>query len=112
VDGDSLAFSRGTEQRTAAQSPLLTGEIPIRATVVQIRRDWSLRHQNDKVGPILLTGSNGDRAMSGVLLLYSWSMARSPDEATVPFSLPTVVEAAREAFPGLGCARDVAKWRN
>jgi hypothetical protein len=105
VDGDSSAFGRGTEQRTAAPPPLLTREIPVRTTVVHIQRDWSLWHQNDEVRPFLLTlcvgGSNRDHATSGGLLLCCWSMASSPGEAPVPSSLPTVVEAAREAFPVL-----------
>jgi hypothetical protein len=116
VDGDSPAFSRGAEQRTAAPSPLLTEKILVCATVVQIRRDWSLWHQNDEVRPFLLTlcvgGSNRDRATLDGLLLYSWSTASSPGEASVPFCLPTMVEVAREAFPGLGWARDTAKRRN
>jgi hypothetical protein len=39
-------------------------------------------------------------------------MASYPGEAPLPFSLPTVVEVAREAFPGLGWARDAAKRPN
>jgi hypothetical protein len=54
VDGDSPAFSRGAGQRTVALLPLLIGEILARATMVQIRRDWSLWHRNDEVRPFLL----------------------------------------------------------
>jgi hypothetical protein len=36
VEGDSLAFSRGAEQRTVAPFPLLTGELLVHTTVVQI----------------------------------------------------------------------------
>jgi hypothetical protein len=93
-----------------------TREILARATMVQIRRDWSLWHQNDEVRPFLLSlcvgGSNKDRATAGSLLLGSWSTASSTGEAPVPFSLPTAVEVAREAFPGLGRALDVAKRHN
>jgi hypothetical protein len=35
-----------------------------------------------------------------------------PGEALVPSSLPVVVKAAREAFPGLGWARGVDKRHN
>jgi hypothetical protein len=57
-------------------------------------------------------GLDRDRAMSGGSLLCSWSTASSPGEALVPSSLPTAVEVAREAFPGLGWAQGVAKRRN
>jgi hypothetical protein len=50
--------------------------------------------------------------MSGGSLLCSWSTSSSLGEALVPSSLPMVVEAAREAFPILGWAREVAKSRN
>jgi hypothetical protein len=116
VDGDSPAFSHGAGQRTVAPLPLLIGEILAGATVVQIRRDWSLWHRNDEVRPFLLTlcvsGSNRDRTTVGGLLLGSWSMANSPGEAPVPFSLPAVVEVAREAFPGIGWAQDAVKRCN
>jgi hypothetical protein len=99
-----------------APLPPLTSVAPIHVVVVQIRRDWSLRHRNDEVRPFLLTfcvgGAHGDRATSGSTLLCSWLMARPPSEALVPSSLPTVVEAAREAFPSLGWARGVAEQRN
>jgi hypothetical protein len=39
-------------------------------------------------------------------------MTSSPGEAPVPFSLPTVVEVVREAFPGLGWTRDAVKRCN
>jgi hypothetical protein len=39
-------------------------------------------------------------------------MTSTPSEALVPFSLPMVVEVAREAFPGFDWARDTAKRRN
>jgi hypothetical protein len=39
-------------------------------------------------------------------------MASSPSEASVPSSLPTVVEVAREVFPSLGCAQGVVERRN
>jgi hypothetical protein len=39
-------------------------------------------------------------------------MTSSPGEALVLFSLPTVVEVAREAFLGLGCARDAVRRCN
>jgi hypothetical protein len=97
------------------QSPL-TGVGPIRATVVQIGRDWSLRHRNDEVRPFLLTlcvgGIHRDRATSGGLLLCSWSTTSSPGDASVLSSLPTVVEVAREVFPSLGWARGVVERRN
>jgi hypothetical protein len=116
VDSDSSAIDRGAEQCMAAPLPLLTREIPVRTTVVQIRWDWSLRHQNDEVGPFLLTMcigfSNRDRTTSSGLLFCSWSMASSPDEAPVLFSLPMVVEALREASPGLGLAWVTVKWCN
>jgi hypothetical protein len=48
----------------------------------------------------------------GRLACYSWLMVRSPGEALVPSSLPTAVEAAREAFPGLGWAQGVAERHN
>jgi hypothetical protein len=57
-------------------------------------------------------GLNRESATSGGSLLCSWSMASSPGEAPVPSSLPMTVEAAREAFLGLGWARGVAKQRN
>jgi hypothetical protein len=113
MDGDSPAFGRGTEQCT---TPLLTGVVPIRAMVVQIRWDWSLWHRNDEVRPFLLTlcvdGLNRDRAMSGGSLLCSWSTTSSPSEAPVLSSFPMAVEVAREAFPGLGWAWGMVKRRN
>jgi hypothetical protein len=116
MDNDSPAFDRSAEQCTAAPPPPLPGVVPVRSMVVQIRRDWSLWHRNDVVWPFLLTlcvgGLNRDHAMSGGSLIYSWSTASSPGEAPVLSSLSTAVEAAREAFPGLGWARGVAKWRN
>jgi hypothetical protein len=82
----------------------------------QFWRDWSLRHRNDEVRPFLLTlcigGLNRDRTTSGGSLFCSWSTESSPGEALILSSLPTVVEAAREAFPGLGWARGMAKRRN
>jgi hypothetical protein len=116
VDGDSPAFGRSAEQRTVVPPPPLTGVAPIHATVVQTRRDWSLRHQNDEVRPFLLTLCVGsvhrDHATSGGSLRYSWLMVSSPDEAPVPSSLPTAVEAAREAFLGLGWAQGMAERHN
>jgi hypothetical protein len=100
----------------AAPLPPLTGVVPVRAMVVQTRRDWSLWHRNDEVRPFLLTlcvgGLNRDRTTSGGLLLCSWSMASSPGDAPIPSSLPSMVEVAREAFPGLGWARGMAKRHN
>jgi hypothetical protein len=99
-----------------APPPPLTGDVPVHAMVVQIRRDWSLRHRNDEVRPFLLTmcvgGLNRDCTTSSGSLLCSWSMTSSPGEAPVPSSVPAVVEVAKEAFPGLGWARGVAKRRN
>jgi hypothetical protein len=92
----------------AAPLPPLTGVVPVRATVVQIRRDWSLWHRNHEVRPFLLTlcvsGLNRDRATLSGSLLCPWSTASSPGEAPVLSSLPTVVEVAREAFPDFGWA--------
>jgi hypothetical protein len=51
MDDDSPAFGPGAEQRMAAPSPLLNGEITVRTTVVQIRWDLSLWHRNDEVRP-------------------------------------------------------------
>jgi hypothetical protein len=100
----------------AAPPSPLTGVGPVRATVVQIRRNWSLRYQNDEVRPFLLTlcvgGVHRDRATSGGSLLCSWSTASSPGDASVPSSLPTVVEVAREVFPSLGWARGVVERCN
>jgi hypothetical protein len=100
----------------AAPPSPLTGVGPVRATVVQIRRNWSLRHRNDEVGPFLLTlcigGVHRDHAMSSGSLLYSWSMASSPGDASVPSSLPTVVDVAREVSPSLGWARGMVEQRN
>jgi hypothetical protein len=94
----------------------LTGVGPVRATVVQIRRNWSLQHRNDELRPFLLTlcvgGVHRDRATLGGSLLRSWLTASSPGEASVPSSLPTVVEVAREVFPGLGWAWGVVERRN
>jgi hypothetical protein len=116
VDGDSLVFDRGAEQHTAAPPPPLIGVAPVRATVVQTRRDWSLQHRNNEVRPFLPTlcvgGVHRDRAMLGGSLLCSCLTASSPGEAPVPSSLPTTVEVAREAFPGLGWAQRVAEQRN
>jgi hypothetical protein len=39
-------------------------------------------------------------------------MASSPGDASVPSSLPTVVEVAREIFPSLGWARGVVERYN
>jgi hypothetical protein len=50
-----LAFSHGADQRTVAPLPQLIGELLVRATVVQIRRDWSLWHRNNEVRTFLLT---------------------------------------------------------
>jgi hypothetical protein len=100
----------------AAPPSPLTGVGPVRATVVQIRRNWSLRHRNDELRSFLLNlcigGVHRDRATSGGSLLYSWLRASSPGDASVPSSLPTVVEVAREVFPSLGWARGVVERRN
>jgi hypothetical protein len=94
----------------------LTGVGPVHATVVQIQRNWSLRHRNGELRPFLLTlcigGVHRDHATSGGSLLYSWSMASFPGDTSVPSSLPTVVEVAREVFPSLGWARGVVEWHN
>jgi hypothetical protein len=116
VDGDSPAFGHGAEQRTMAPPPLLIGVVPVCATVVQIRWDWSLWHQNDEVRPFLLTlcvgGLNKDRVTSGGSVLCYWSMASSLGQAPVPSSLPIAVGVARVAFPSIWWARGVAKQRN
>jgi hypothetical protein len=100
----------------AAPPSPLTRVGPVRATVVQIRRNWSLRHQNDELRPFLLTlcvdGVHRDRATSSGSLLCSSSTTSSPGDASVPSSLPTVVEVAREVFPSLGWARGVVEQRN
>jgi hypothetical protein len=66
--------------------------------------------------PFLLTlsagGAHGNRTTSGGSLHCSELMARPPGEALLPSSLPTAVEAAREAFPGRGWARGVAERHN
>jgi hypothetical protein len=115
MNGDSPAFGCGAEQRMVEPPPSVSGIVLIRATVVQTQRDWSLRHRNDEVRPFLLTlcvsGLKRDRATSSDSLLCSWSMASSPGEALVLSSLPTMVEAAREVFPGLGWAQGMAKQR-
>jgi hypothetical protein len=100
----------------AAPPSPLTGVGPVRATVVQIQRNWSLRHQNDELRPFLLTlcigGIHRDRATSGGSLLYSESTTSFPGDASVPSSLPTVVEVAREVFPSLRWARGVVERHN
>jgi hypothetical protein len=100
----------------AAPPSPLTGVGPIRATVVQIRRNWSLRHRNDELRPFLLTlcvgGVHRDHATLGGSLLCSWSTTSSPGDASVPSSLPMVVEVAREVFHSLGSARGVVERRN
>jgi hypothetical protein len=100
----------------AAPSSPFTGVGPVRATVVQIRRNWSLRHRNDELRPFLLTlcvsGIHRDHATLGGSLLCSWSMASFPGDASIPSSLPTVVEVAREVFLSLGWAQGVVEWRN
>jgi hypothetical protein len=57
-------------------------------------------------------GVHRDRATSGGSLPCPWSSASPLGGASVPSSLPTVLEAAREALPSLGWARGVAEWRN
>jgi hypothetical protein len=57
-------------------------------------------------------GVHRDRATSGGSLPCPWSSASPPGGASVPSSLPTVLEAAREALPSLGWARGVAERRN
>jgi hypothetical protein len=58
------------------------------------------------------SGVHRDRATSGGSLPCPWSSASPPGGASVPSSLPTVLEAAREALPSLGWARGVAERRN
>jgi hypothetical protein len=53
-----------------------------------------------------------DRAMSSGSLPCPWSSASPPSGASVPSSLPTVLEVAREALPSLGWARGVAERHN
>jgi hypothetical protein len=53
-----------------------------------------------------------DRATSGGSLPCPWSSASPPGGALVPSSLPTVLEAAREALPSLGWAWGVAERCN